>query len=175
MRRSRVRVPHAALNEHKKAVSTDLSKLFTVKFCDLNNLTYLCTRFGKQTDCFLKSAKVWKDGWVAETSSLLNCRTCKRTGGSNPPSSTTENKMVRQDHLIFVWRNPAKLVWAGDRTYKNKMRAKRHLISSCKDARGSEGFGEANPPIHISFLFIEKHPFSIILQTYFVNLLSFWK
>jgi len=53
------------------------------------------------------------------------------------------------------------------------MRAKRHLIFSCKDARGSEGFGEANPPIHISFLFIEKHAFSIILQTYFVNLLSF--
>ena len=30
---------------------------------------------------------IWKDGWVAETSSLLNCRTGSRTGGSNPPPS----------------------------------------------------------------------------------------
>ena len=30
---------------------------------------------------------IWKFGWVAETSSLLNCRTGNRTGGSNPPAS----------------------------------------------------------------------------------------
>ena len=28
-----------------------------------------------------------KCGWVAETNSLLNCRTGNRTGGSNPPAS----------------------------------------------------------------------------------------
>ena len=28
-----------------------------------------------------------RDGWVAETNSLLNCRTGNRTGGSNPPFS----------------------------------------------------------------------------------------
>ena len=31
----------------------------------------------------------WKFGWVAETSSLLNCRTGYRTGGSNPPASAS--------------------------------------------------------------------------------------
>ena len=32
-----------------------------------------------------------KDGWVAETNSLLNCRTGNCTGGSNPPPSAEKN------------------------------------------------------------------------------------
>ena len=31
-----------------------------------------------------------KCGWVAETNSLLNCRTGNRTGGSNPPASAVK-------------------------------------------------------------------------------------
>ena len=37
-------------------------------------------------------ALLWKFGWVAETSSLLNCRTGNRSGGSNPPASATRLK-----------------------------------------------------------------------------------
>ena len=38
-----------------------------------------------------KNGAAWWDGWVAETTSLLNWRTGNRTGGSNPPL-TAEGK-----------------------------------------------------------------------------------
>ena len=42
-----------------------------------------------------------KCGWVAETNSLLNCRTGNRTGGSNPPASA-----VRGVNQRFTWFTP---------------------------------------------------------------------
>ena len=61
---------------HKKVQKT---------FGGYNKNLYLCTR-NWETVLRLTST-VWKFGWVAETSSLLNCRTGNRTGGSNPPAS----------------------------------------------------------------------------------------
>ena len=49
--------------------------------------------------CEVKEPKDWKFGWVAETSSLLNCRTGNRTGGSNPPASATVDNQRWSVHL----------------------------------------------------------------------------
>ena len=57
---------------------------------------YLCTRFRKEVysdnSCLWFRTSARKDGWVAETNSLLNCRTGNRTGGSNPPPSAKEKE-----------------------------------------------------------------------------------
>ena len=49
----------------------------------------------------------WKFGWVAETSSLLNCRTGNRTGGSNPPASAYfciwRFRLVARTHASHAW------------------------------------------------------------------------
>ena len=42
-----------------------------------------------------------KCGWVAETNSLLNCRTGNRTGGSNPPASAVKGVNQR-----ITWFTP---------------------------------------------------------------------
>ena len=54
-------------------------------------------RVWEKTPKVKKEQPVRKFGWVAETSSLLNCRAGYRTGGSNPPASAAfpeECKMV---------------------------------------------------------------------------------
>ena len=48
------------------------------------------------TPRFLAPRSSRKDGWVAETSSLLNCRTGSRTGGSNPPPSAPRGFSLRE-------------------------------------------------------------------------------
>ena len=57
---------------------------------------YLCTRFRKEVysdnSCLWFRTSARKDGWVAETNSLLNCRTGNRTGGSNPPLTAQQQK-----------------------------------------------------------------------------------
>ena len=53
--------------------------------------------------CEVKEPKDWKFGWVAETSSLLNCRAGNRTGGSNPPPSASWlQKMYRWSIHLMV-------------------------------------------------------------------------
>ena len=51
---------------------------------------------------------------MAETSSLLNCRTRKGTAGSNPASSTSLSLITSllRGYIFGEWRSPvAHLVW----------------------------------------------------------------
>ena len=66
----------------------------------------------KKTSTFALAKKVRlvlqrKFGWVAETSSLLNCRTGNRTGGSNPPASAPFCKwrfrLAARTHASHAW------------------------------------------------------------------------
>ena len=58
----------------------------------MKNKPYLCIAFDKE---------VWKFGWVAETTSLLNWRTGNRTGGSNPPASAEKGSANLISQSLF--------------------------------------------------------------------------
>ena len=58
--------------------------------------------FAPAFENFVFQSSFRKGGWVAETNSLLNCRTGNCTGGSNPPSSAKK----APDGAFFCLKDP---------------------------------------------------------------------
>ena len=67
---------------------------------------------------------------MAETSSLLNCRTGNRTGGSNPPASAYFCKwrfrLVARTHASHAWNTGSIPVGATKKANTAKIGAKTH-------------------------------------------------
>lgn len=88
---------------------------YVLRYCQLNSIfIWFFTRIILPTwkwFLHLHHPKIRRDGWVAETSSLLNCRTRKGSGGSNPPLTAKgkntrpkgKNKKRRSLELAHKW------------------------------------------------------------------------
>ena len=78
---------------------------------------------------------------MAETSSLLNCRTGYRTGGSNPPASAyfckRRFRLVARTHASHAWNTGSIPVGATKSKYGKKMVARTHASHtlSCYEHR----------------------------------------
>ena len=91
----------------------------------------------------------WWGGWVAETSSLLNCRTRKGSGGSNPPL-TAKAKSYGEFRAIFFalynWCKPP--CNQGDDAKKRNPRRQPKDFCLCKVPAGAPGeCRRPNPPL----------------------------
>ena len=73
----------------------------------------------------------WWGGWVAETSSLLNCRTRKGSGGSNPPLTAKEEKAGQTPGFLFL-RRRLKARFQGWESRNKKTYAAHKAFSSLK-------------------------------------------
>ena len=70
--------------------SSTFAPAFNRESVILEKTVYL-TAFEKK---HISDTALRKGGWVAETNSLLNCRTGNCTGGSNPPSSAKDTRCL---------------------------------------------------------------------------------
>ena len=73
--------------QRHKIIRSIISQKKEHKVCTIQKVSLHLHRVWEKT-----SFQKRKFGWVAETSSLLNCRTGNRSGGSNPPASATRLK-----------------------------------------------------------------------------------
>ena len=76
---------------------------------------------------------------MAETSSLLNCRTGYRTGGSNPPASAYfawRFRLVARTHASHAWNTGSIPVGATKKLKAEEYKNSRHLENMALSSSG---------------------------------------